>query len=114
MNIYKTMKKVIVFLDKDKYEVEVDNTIFDDYKLEACTRIVERLFGNKIYKITPFMFCEDVSKNKRKANVKFGTYNTYKLIINAGYYRMAEMLRVYFLKENQLDLATEPIQSKFK
>lgn len=113
MNIYKKMKKVIVYLDKDKYEVEIDNTVFDDYKLEACTRVVERLFSNGIYKITPFMFCEDACKTK-KSNMKFGTYNTYKLIINAGYYSKAEILRTSFLRDNLTDLANEPIQSKFK
>jgi hypothetical protein len=108
------MKKITVYLDKNKYEVEVDETIFDDYKLEACTQIIEKLFSSKNYNVTPFIFCEDTSKDKLKAKVKFGTYNTYKIIINAGYHSMAEKLRVIFFKENNLDLADEPIQSKFK
>jgi hypothetical protein len=108
------MKKVIVYLDKDKYEIEVDETIFTDYKLEACTRLIEKLFSAKIYKVTPFLFCEDIEVPKLKAKIRFGTYNTYKLIINAGYFSLAEKLRVVFFKENKLDLADEPIQSKFK
>jgi hypothetical protein len=109
------MKKVIVYLDKDKYEVEVDDSIFEDYKLEACTQLIKRLFEDKNYKITPFIFCEDILADKKtKANVKFGTYNSYKIIINAGYYSMAEKLRMIFYKNNHLDLADEPIQSKFK
>jgi hypothetical protein len=108
------MKKVVVLLDKDRYEIDVDSSIFDDYRLEACTQIVERLFSIGIYKITPFMFCEDITNSKLKANMRFGTYNTYKVIINAGYHEKAEKLRTIFLSENQIDLADEPIQSKFK
>ena len=110
------IKKVLVYIDKSRYEMEVDNSVFDDYKLEACTRLVEKLFTENHYDVTPFMFCEDVttSKKKPKACIKFGTYNTYKVIINAGYYELAEKLRKIFYKEHNLDLATESIQSQLK
>jgi len=110
------IKKVLVYIDKSRYEIEIDNSLFEDYKLEACTRLIERLFSENHYDITPFMFCEDVTntKSKKKACIKFGTYNTYKVIINAGYHELAERLRTIFYKENKLDLATEPIQSEFK
>lgn len=106
------MKKTIVYLDNDKYEVEIDDSIFDDYKVEACTRIIEKLFSAGNYKITPFMYCEDFDNiTKKVKDRKFGTYNTYKLLINAGYHNKAEKLRVIFFKDNELDLAEEPIQS---
>jgi len=114
METYTIMKKILVYLDKDKYEIKVDETIFEDYKLEACTRLIEKLFGAKMYKVTPFLFCEDMTIPKLKAKTKFGTYNTYKIIINAGYHSIAEKLRVIFFKDNNLDLAEEPIQSKLK
>ena len=113
MNTCKTMKKVVVLLDKDRYEVEIDESDFEDYRLEACTRVVERLFASGNFRISPFMFCEDVSDKKVKAKVRFGTYNSYKILINASLQKYAEKLRAIFLKENNIDLANEPIQSKF-
>lgn len=113
MGIYTMMKNVLVYLDKNKYEMEIDSGIFDDYKLEACTQIIERLFMSGNYQITPFMYCEDRSiGRKTKPSLKFGTYNTYKLIINAGYHIKAELLRRSFLNTDKIDLADEPIQSK--
>jgi hypothetical protein len=102
------MKKVIVFLDKDRYEMEVDSEEFEDYKLEACTRIIERLFSAGNFKVPAIMFCEEVAGKKTKYG---GTYNTYKLIINAGYHSKAELLRKICLKEDKIDWANEPIQS---
>jgi hypothetical protein len=113
METYKTMKKVVVLLDKDRYEIEVDDSDFEDYRLEACTRVVERLFASGNYKISPFIFCEEMSDVKLKAKVKFGTYNSYKILINASLHEYAEKLRKIFMKENNIDLAKEPIQSKF-
>ena len=100
------MKKVIVYLNKDKYEMDIDEHIFIDYKLEACTQLIEKLFSTADYQISPFMFCEDFGKIKSNT-----TYNTYKIIINAGYHQYAEKLRIIFQKENQIDLADEPIKS---
>ena len=111
MEIYKMIKKVIVFLNKDRYEIEVDSDEFDDYKLEACTRVIERLFGAKKFSIPPIIFCDEVIETKSKKCVKSGTYNSYKLIINAGYHAKAEILRTICWKQNSIDLANEPIQS---
>jgi hypothetical protein len=107
------MKKVFVYVDKSRYEIEVDEEIFLDYKLEACTRLVERFFTQKNYNITPFLFCEDVADSENQKDVKFGTYNTYKIIINAGFHILAERMRKIFFKDYKMDLANQPIQSKF-
>ena len=107
MNTCKTMKKVVVLLDKDRYEVEIDESEFEDYRLEACTRIVERLFASGNHRISPFIFCEDISDKSGKAKVRFGTYNSYKILINASLHVYAEKLRTIFKKENNIDF--EPI-----
>ena len=106
------MKKVTVCIDKDRYEIEIDDSIFDDYKLEGCTQIMERLITNGDYRIPAFMFCEEADNTKIKIQIKCGTYNSYKIMINAGYYVMAEKLRMAFFKTDRLDLADEPIQNK--
>ena len=38
-------------------------------------------------------------------------YNTYKLLINAGFHVKAEILRSFFLHETKIDLAKEPIKA---
>lgn len=113
METYKTMKKIAVLLDSNRYEMDIDESNFEDYRLEACTRVVERLFLSGNCNISPFIFCEEVTERKSKAKVKFSTYNSYKILINASLYKYAEKLRHIFLKENNIDLADEPIQSKF-
>jgi hypothetical protein len=113
METYKTMKKVVVLLDNEKHEVEIDSDVFTDYGLEACTRVIERLVGAGDDGLPGFLFCEEITEDKLPARLKFGTYNTYKLIINAGFHEKAENLRVRFLKEMNVDLAEEPIKSKF-
>jgi hypothetical protein len=37
-------------------------------------------------------------------------YNTYKILINAGFHSKAEILRSVFLSKTKVDLADEPIK----
>jgi hypothetical protein len=104
------MKKVVILLDNNKYEIEVNSDIFEDYRLEACTQVVEKLFNLGVYKVTPFMYCEDIDTSGVTPTVNVATYNTYKVIINASFHDKAEKLRQIFLNQNNIDLATEPIQ----
>jgi hypothetical protein len=110
------IKKVIVVLNNIRYNVEIDNEDFEDHRVEACTRIVEKLFGEKNYEVTPVMFCEEVciGPRSKKKKAKFATYNTYKVLINAGFHAHAERLREFYKKGSKIDLATEPLQSKFE
>jgi len=103
------MKKVIVFLDNENYEMDIDSSVFENYMLEACTQVIERLFSAGNYKVAATMYCEERVGKKSK----YGhTYNTYKVIINAGYHSRAEILRSICLKNDKVDWATEPIQSQ--
>ncbi len=100
------LETVIILIGENKYEIEINSSIFDDYKLEACTQIIEKLFELKDYKVTPYMYCEYTKNNK----INIATYNTYKIIVNAGFHDFAERLRHTFLKSNNINLADEPIE----
>lgn len=102
-------KNLKILLGNDKYDITIDSLIYKDYKLEACTQIIERLFKLGINTFYPFIFCEELIEKSNK--VDFRTYNTYKIMINAGYYTQAELFRKICLIKNKIDLASEPIQS---
>jgi hypothetical protein len=102
------MKKIIV-KGHDWIEIiTVDNTIFDDYMIEACTQALEKRIHEGMLKITPVIQAWEDGKNKK---LKMIMYNTYKLLINAGFHVKAEILRSFFLHETKIDLAKEPIKA---
>lgn len=100
------MKKIIVRGHDWTETITVDNTIFDDYIIEACTQALEKKIENGLSKVTPVVQAWEDTKRK-----KVTIYNTYKLLINAGFYTKAELLRSFFLHETKIDLAKEPIKS---
>ena len=103
------MKKVVVTSINWKETIEVDETIFDEYKVEACTRSIESRFKKGDVSITAFMQCSDILKNN-VVSKKCSIYNTYKILINAGFHSKAEILRNICLRESDVDLAQEPIK----
>lgn len=103
------MKTVVVTSVNWKHIIEVDDKIFDDYKLEACTQAIERAMMNGNSTVTALLQCWVEPKSpKTKKNVT--VYNTYKILINAGLYSKAETLRTIFLSKTKVDLAKEPIK----
>lgn len=102
------MKKVIVKGHDWIETINVDNNIFDDYIIEACTQALEKKINEGMLKVTPVIQAWEVNKNKK---VKPTVYNTYKLLTNAGFYSKAELLRSFFLHETKIDLAKEPIRA---
>jgi hypothetical protein len=100
------MKKVVVTSINWKETIEVDETIFDDYKLEACTQAMERAINNGSLTVTALLQCWVEPKSKKNVSV----YNTYKILINAGFHSKAEILRSVFLSKTKVDLADEPIK----
>jgi len=94
--------------------VSVDETIYDDPFVEACTRVVERKVeylrkndNDEFLDINPVMVCRRI--NRGAINQKI--INTYRVLQNAGYNQKAEYLRDIFLKMSDVDLAKEPISS---
>jgi len=103
------MKTVVVTSYNWKHIIEVDETIFDDYKLEACTQAIERAMKDGNSNVTALLQCWVVPKNS-KAKKSVTVYNTYKILINAGMHSKAEILRKVFLIKTKVDLAKEPIK----
>ena len=95
--------------------VIVDETLYDDPFVEACTRVIERKVeylkkrnkGNEFLDINPVLVCRRI--NKGRVNQKI--INTYKVLQNASYNEKAEYLRDAFLTMSDVDLAREPLSS---
>ena len=85
-------------------DIQIDDDIFDDVYVEACTRILEKNIRVGNLTVSPFM--EANIKNRKKIFV----FNTYKILINAGYHKFAENLRFNFKKQTSIDLKYEPIK----
>lgn len=102
-------KNLKIILNDNTYEIKIDTSMYEDYKLEACTQVIENLFKLGNYEFSPFIFCEELIGKTKK--IQFKTYNTYKIMINAGYYTLAEKFRKICLIHTKIDLAKEPIQS---
>lgn len=103
------MKKIVVTSINWKETVEVDDSIFDDYKLEACTQAMERALKHGSSTVTALLQCW-VEPKSPKAKKTVSVYNTYKILINAGFHDKAEILRSVFLSKTKVDLANEPIK----
>lgn len=94
--------------------VEVEEHIFDDAYVEACTRAMEIKIKNlgpyDDLMVNPIMVCKKINDKQKKE--KF--INTYKVLLNAGYPKRAELLREIFMENVQIDLATEPLSASYK
>jgi hypothetical protein len=92
-------------------EVYVDEKIFDDPHVEACTRGIEfktkQLSDNEDFLVNPVMFV----KSLKKKNCRKKIINTYKVLLNAGLPTRAEMLRKVFYMSTSVDLAKEPLSA---
>lgn len=92
-------------------DVYVDEDIFDDPHVEACTVSIEsKILGleeGNDFLVNPVMLVRSL---KRK-NAKTKIINTYKVLLNAGLPKRAEMLRKVFYMSTQVDLAHEPLSA---
>lgn len=82
----------------------IDDEIFDDIFVEACTRSVEENIKENNMNVSAFM------QSKLKNGKKIFIYNTYKILTNAGYYTYAENLRTNFKNQTRIDLKHEPLK----
>jgi hypothetical protein len=104
-----TNKKVIVTGLKWKKTAIVDADVFEDVYVEACTQIIEKMVKNKKLNIGPTLTCwiEGDIEN-------IVTCNSYKILINAGYHKLAEAVKQELLKKTSMDWSTEPVRSTAK
>lgn len=91
--------------------VSVNEEIFDDPHIEACTRCIEnkidKLESEEDFLVNPIMFVKSLKRKNSKEKI----VNTYKVLLNAGFSGRAEMLRKIFYASTEVDLATEPLSS---
>lgn len=98
------IKTYVVRLSKDSiHEIDVDSDLFEDPFLEAETRAVELEKGNRAALLKPIFECWEKQNPKQKVMT-----NAYWVLVNAGRYDRAEMLREKFKMQTDCDLATQP------
>lgn len=105
------LKKIIVkcaslWID----EFEIDPEIFDDVYVEAATRAIEKRKEEPGFKVTVIL--ETWEKKDFKRPEKHFCYNTYRILINAGMHKKAEMLRMNFLQMHGIDLQKESLKGE--
>ena len=99
--------KVLVRFSSEYFTIDVED-IFDDPFMEACTRAIEFKYktADKLSAPPCIVACLD------RKGAKIHVYNTYIVLINAGYHKYAENLRLRFMEDSGIDLKEEPIKSK--
>lgn len=90
-------------------EYNVDSDIFDDVYLEAATRFAEHHVKKQNAKIAPIL--TSYEKKDAKNYSKHFCYNSYYVIINAGFHKKAEIMRRNFLTVAGVDLQKENLKS---
>lgn len=104
-----TLKKIVVkCADFWVDELEIDPEIFDDVYVEAATRAIEKRKDLDGFKVTVVLECWE-KKDFKKLDKHF-CYNTYYILINAGMYEKAEMLRLNFIRMHGIDLQKESLK----
>jgi hypothetical protein len=101
------MKIVIVESADWKQIIKIDNKIFDDIYVEACTRAIENLQKENKLRLWSTILCWD-----KKTPKKIITYNSYKILINAGFHKFANYIRNHYIKNQNIDWAAEPLRNK--
>lgn len=102
------LKKVIVKCLDWTEEFDIDPDIFDDVYVEAATRALEKRKDGEKFLVTVVMECF-LKSDAKKAN-KHYIYNTYFVLVNAGLYFKAEMMRLNFIKSHNIDLRKESLK----
>ena len=91
--------------------ISVNEEVFDDPHIEACTRCIERkiksLEPDEDFLVNPIMFVKSLKRKNSKEKI----VNTYKVLLNAGFPSRAETLRRVFYDSTDVDLAIEPLSS---
>jgi hypothetical protein len=91
--------------------ISVNEEVFDDPHIEACTRCIEEkikmLREDDDFLVNPIMFVKSLKRKNSKEKI----VNTYKVLLNAAFPFRAETLRRVFFDSTEVDLATEPLSS---
>jgi hypothetical protein len=110
------VKKVVVECKLKNFietkEFDINSEIFDDFLLEAATRFVEQHVTKENAKIAPIL--TTFEKKDSKNYEKHFCFNSYYIIIFAGFHHKAEIMRRNFMSITGIDLKKESIKSNGK
>lgn len=94
----------------DTKEFDIDSELFDDILMEAATRFTEKYVKRQNVKISPVLSAWE--KKDAKNYEKHICYNSYYVIINAGFHRKAEIMRKNFMAATGIDLKLEKLKTE--
>lgn len=106
-----TIKVVIVKLNGKRRQISVDADIFEDIFIEAATRVVEERKEDISYFNKIRIVGECFEKEFEKDETKHFQVNMYHVLINAGMYSIAELLREKTKNLHNIDLQHEPARA---
>jgi len=91
-------------------QFDINSEIFDDILLEASTRFAEQHVRKQNVKISPILTAWE--KKDVKNYEKHFCYNSYYVIINAGFHKKAEIMRKNFMAATGIDLKQEKLKTE--
>lgn len=91
-------------------QFDIDSEVFDDILLEAATRFAEQHVKQENVKIAPILTAWEKKHAKNYDN--HYCFNSYYIIINAGFHRKAEIMRKNFKSATGIDLKLEKIRTE--
>lgn len=91
-------------------QFDINSEIFDDILLEASTRFAEQHVRKQNVKISPILTAWE--KKDAKNYEKHFCYNSYYIIINAGFHKKAEIMRKNFMAATGIDLKREKLKTE--
>jgi hypothetical protein len=106
-----TAKVVIVNLNKKKYQVTVDAAVYDDIYIEAATRVVEKKKKDMSFFHKMHLIAECYEKADTEKVENHYQLNMYHVLMNAGLYSIAELLRTKAKNLHDVDIQLEPARA---
>lgn len=106
-----TTKVVIVKLNGKKSQVSVDSELHDDIFIEAATRVVEKNRSDMSFFHSIRIIGESYEKADENNIDKHYQINLYHVLVNAGLYSVAELLREKTKNLHNVDLQLEPARA---
>jgi len=106
-----TNKVVIVKLNGKKSQVTVDTELHDDIFIEAATRVIEKYRSDMSFFHKIRIIGECYEKADETDINKHYQINMYHILMNAGLYSVAELLREKARNLHNVDLQLEPARA---
>ena len=106
-----TNKVVIVKINGKRHQITIDSEIHDDVFIEAATRIVEKYKGDSTFFHKIRIIGECYEKPDEGNIERHHQINMYHILLNAGLFSIAELLREKTKNLHKIDLMKEPARA---